>query len=333
MDPDNDGRLHMEPRPKVFICRTFPPAIVEPLARIAEVGSWPGDGAVPPDELIRGVQGCRAVITTLTEPVGPDLLAEAEDLAVISQMAAGYDNIDLEAARSRGIVVTNTPGVTTEATADVAWLLILMVARQAPVARSDLLEGRWRSWEVWRWAGKDLAGATLGVVGLGKIGAAVAARARGFGMQVVYHSRRRDPAAEERTGAQYCETLQDLLTVADVVSLHVPLSPATRHLIGQREFEAMREGAILINTARGGVVDEAALLAALDNGRLMGAGLDVFAQEPLDPASPLLRQPRIVALPHIGSATVRTRTAMARMAVENAIAVLTGQPEKAHRVI
>jgi len=254
------------------------------------------------------------LLSLVTDPVDADLLAACPDLKAIANMAVGTDNIDLEAAAERGIPIGNTPDVLTDATADLAFALLLALARHIPQSAAQVREGRWRTWEPAAGLGADLAGATLGIVGRGRIGDAVVRRAEGFGMQVLASSR--------RSGVP----LAELLERADFVSLHCPLTPATRHLIGTDALARMKPTAYLVNTARGGVVDQAALRLALIAGEIAGAALDVTDPEPLPADDPLLEAPNLLVVPHVGSATVRTRERMAEMAVENLLAALAGRP-------
>jgi glyoxylate reductase len=265
-----------------------------------------------------------AIIPLLSRRIGEAELKALPDLRIVANCAVGYDNIDLEAAAQHGVVVTNTPDVLTEATADLAWTLILAVARRLKEGQDLLAEGRWEGWHPTQLLGLELSGAVLGVVGAGRIGQAVARRAVGFGMRIIYADPAPRPELEQETGAEQV-ALAELLDRSDVVSLHVPSSSQTRRMFGRKEFSRMRAGALFINTARGELVDEEALLDALERGHLGGAGLDVFAQEPRVPDG-LVAHPRVVALPHLGSATTRTRQAMAELAVRNVRAVLEGEP-------
>lgn len=253
------------------------------------------------------------------------LLQEAPRLRVVSNMAVGVDNIDLAACTRRGIPVGNTPGVLTEATADLTMALLLAAARRLPESSRDAREGRWTTWSPTGWLGADLQGATLGIVGMGKIGQAVAARARGFGLRLLYADRHARPEAEESLGANRVE-LADLLKHSDFVSLHVPLTSETRHLVNEKTLRAMKRTALLVNTARGGVVDTAALVRALGEGWIGGAALDVTDPEPLAPNHPLYSFPNCLIVPHIGSATVGARRRMAELACENLLAGLEGRP-------
>ncbi|MGX6446883.1 2-hydroxyacid dehydrogenase [Patulibacter sp. S7RM1-6] len=283
----------------------------------------PDAGEIPDAaRLVDLAAGCDALVATQADPIGEELFAAAPTLRVVALAAVGYDAVDLDAAARHGVVVTNTPGVLAETTADLAVALMLL-ARRGLVAASDALRaGRWGAFDPTEFLGLDVAGATLGVVGYGEIGRAVARRGAGFGMTVLQHSR----SARRDDGLAAAVPLDELLERSDVVSLNVPRTPQTVGLIGARELDLIGPRGTLVNTARGGVVDEEALLAAVRAGRLHSAGLDVFAEEPLrDPGHPLLHEPRIVCLPHVGSASVETRTRMLHMAVRNVAAVLAGE--------
>jgi glyoxylate reductase len=252
--------------------------------------------------------------------------AAGEGLRIVANMAVGYDNIDVEAARERDIVVTNTPGVLDETTADVAFMLMLAAARRLGEGERMLRAGRWEWWGPKQLRGLDVWGKKLGILGRGRIGQAVARRGKGFGMEVLYHSRSRKKDAEKELGARYLD-LDDLLRESDFVSIHTPLTDETRHLIGERELDLLQETAVLVNTSRGPVVDEAALADALQNGRVFAAGFDVYEEEPkVHPK--LLDLENAVLAPHIGSATVETRDRMAAMAAENLRVVLRGEEPK-----
>jgi glyoxylate reductase len=279
------------------------------------------------DELIEAVRGASGVLSTATEKMDGEVMDTAgEGLRVIANMAVGYDNIDVKAARQRGVVVTNTPGVLDETTADVAFVLMLAAARRLGEGERLLRAGKWEWWGPKQLRGLDVWGKRLGVVGLGRIGQAVARRGRGFGMEILYHNRSRNGEAENELGARYLD-LDDLLRESDFISIHTPLTDETRHLMGERELGLMRETAVLVNTSRGPVVDEAALADALEDGRIFAAGLDVYEEEPkVHPK--LLELENVVLAPHIGSATIETRDRMATLAAENLRAVLGGEEPK-----
>jgi glyoxylate reductase len=284
---------------------------------------WTEHGRPPRAEVLRRVAGKDGLICLLTERIDDELLAAAPRLRVVANVAVGFDNVDLAACTRRKIAVTNTPGVLDETTADFAWTLLLAVARRLIEGDALARSGRWQSWNLDQLCGTDVWGKTLGILGFGRIGRAVARRARGFNMRIVYNSRTRAPdEAEQEFAAEFVER-DALLAQADFLSLHVPLTPETRHLMGAREFARMKPTAFLINTSRGPVVDEAALVAALESKKIAGAALDVYEREPQ--ISDRLRRPNVVLTPHMGSASVETRTKMAMMAVENAIAFFDGR--------
>jgi glyoxylate reductase len=314
----------MARRPLVFATRALPGSGFQRLAESAELRVWPGPGAPSPDQLRGELREAEGLLCLLTDRVDRALLAASPRLRVVSSCSVGLDHVDLDAARERGIPVGHTPGVLTETTAELAFALLLAAARRVAEADRFVRAGLWKAGQPWDpelLLGRDLHGATLGIVGLGAIGQAVARRALGFGMRVLGTS----PSRRELPGVTLRE-LAELLSESDFVSLHAPLSPATRNLLGAAELARMKPGAILVNTARGGLVDEAALVAALRSGRLAGAGLDVFASEPLPEGSPLLALDNVVLLPHIGSASIATRIRMADLAVENLLAGLEGRP-------
>ena len=283
----------------------------------------------PPErgELLEAVRGANGVLSTATEKIDGEIMdAAGNGLKVVANMAVGYDNIDVVAARERGVVVTNTPGVLDETTADVAFMLMLAAARRLGEGERVLRAGEWEWWGPKQLRGLDVWGRKLGILGLGRIGQAVARRARGFGMEILYHNRSRKEEAEKELGARYLE-LDELLGESDFISIHTPLTDETRHLIGEEELERMKPGAVLVNTSRGPVVDEAALADALDNGRIFAAGLDVYEEEPrVHPK--LLELENVVLAPHIGSASLETRDKMATLAAENLRAVLQGEQPK-----
>ncbi|MDH4045591.1 MAG: D-glycerate dehydrogenase [Gemmatimonadota bacterium] len=265
-----------------------------------------------------------ALVPLLSRVVGRAELAGLPRLRIVANCAVGIDNIDLDACAARGVFVTNTPDVLTDATADLTLALLLAVARRFKEGQALLEQGAWGGWDPRQLLGLELKGATLGIVGAGRIGQAVGRRAHAFGMRLCYTSRKPKPTFELETGALRLP-LNEVLERSDVVTLHVPSFPTTHHLIGTPQLAGMRRGALLINTARGDVVDEAAVVSALQSGHLGGVGLDVFAREPHVP-DVLVRHPRAVVLPHLGSATVRTRRAMAALAVRNVRAYLDGEP-------
>ena len=312
-------------KPRVAVTRKIPDAVLERLRERCEVILWPKeDEPVPRDVLEDMVRDADGLYCLLTETVDDALLAAAPKLKVVSNMAVGYNNIDVEAASRRRIMVTNTPGVLTETTADLTFALLLATARRLVEASDFLRQGRWKTWSPMLLTGMDVYGATLGIIGMGRIGEAVARRAKGFDMRILYHNRTRREEAERTLGVEYAP-LDDLLEQSDFVVILAPLTPETRGLIGERELRRMKRTAVLINSARGGIVDEDALYRALKEGEIWAAGLDVFEEEPVKPDHPLLSLPNVVALPHIGSASVRTRMRMAEMAADNLLDALSGR--------
>jgi glyoxylate reductase len=300
---------------RVFVTRRLPGDAVDRLAAAGhEVDVWPEPSPPAPEALGEHTAQVDALLCMLTDRIDSDLLDAAPRLRAIANYAVGSDNIDVEAARARGIAVGVTPGVLTDATADIAFALLLAIARRLPEGEAAVRGGEWTTWEPDWLLGRDVHGATLGIVGRGRIGDAVARRAEGFGMTVVHHSR--------SSGIP----LEELLERADFVSLHVPLTPETRHLIGAAALARMQPTAYLVNTARGGVVNQDALATALRDGTIAGAALDVTDPEPLPPDDPLLDAPNLIVLPHLGSATHATRRAMAELAVDNLLAALDGKP-------
>jgi glyoxylate reductase len=311
-------------KPRVLVTRHVYPAAIAILQEDCIVDYRDRRDVMDEVQLAKKLQHAQGVVCQLTDPMTAGVIAQAPHLRVISQVAVGYDNIDVQAATERGIVVTNTPGVLDEATADLAFALLLAVARRVPEAERYLREGRWQRWDVDLLCGGDVHGRTLGIVGLGRIGRAVARRARGFSMRILYSGPRPAPAAVEAELQARHVPLDALLQQSDFVSLHVPLREETTHLIGVEQLSRMKRAAFLINTSRGPVVDEAALAAALEEGLLAGAGLDVFEHEPAVHPS-LLEQPGVVLLPHVASATTSVRTLMCSLAAQDCAAVLRGE--------
>jgi glyoxylate reductase len=311
-------------KPRVLITRVLPEPALEVVRQACEVQIDPLDQPLTPTALRQAVVDKQGVLCLVTDRIDVPVLDAAAGLKVVSNVAVGYDNIDVAAATQRGILVTNTPGVVTESTADLTWSLLCSVARRIAEGDRYIRAGKWRDWTLLLMAGSDIHGRTLGICGMGRIGQAVARRAKGFQMRILYHNRQRlDSAIESELNATWVEK-HTLLQQADFVSLHVPLSPATTHFIGAAELRMMRSTAYLINAARGPVVDEVALIQALQQGWIAGAALDVFEHEPHVP--PALRAlENVVLVPHIGSASVATRTRMAVMAAENLVAVLRGE--------
>ncbi len=338
--------------PKIFITRKLPQPVMDRLNAFCEIEVGAEHGILDREALLRGVQNADGLICLLTDKIDRELIAAGSKLKVIANVAVGYNNIDVNAARERAIYVTNTPDVLTDATADLTWALILGITRRVVEADAFLREGNFTGWDFDMLLGAGLSGKTLGIIGYGRIGRAVARRASGFGMSVIYCGRddiayRDDPRhgammnARQSGGAtsplnQSARiegfaarrvNFNRLLETADIISLHVPLAATTTHLIDAAAFAQMKSSAYIINTARGPIIDEAALVEALQQKRVAGAGLDVFEFEPRVTEA-LLSMKNTILLPHIGSATLETRTAMASLAAENAIDVLSGRPPR-----
>jgi glyoxylate reductase len=315
------------PRPhrKVFVTRAIDPAALARLRAAAEVEIWPGAMPPPARHLRRALSRADAVLSMVTDQIDARLITSAPHLRVISNLAVGVDNIDIDAATCAGIAVGHTPGVLTEATADLAFGLLMAAARRIAEGDRHVRAGKWRTWGPMTLLGHDVHSATLGIIGFGAIGQAMARRARGFGMRVLYLKHRSSKQKADRRAGAVSVSLARLLAESDFVSIHVPLTRKTRHMIGAREFSRMKPGAILINTARGAVVDQAAMLAALKSCRLAGAGLDVTDPEPIAQHHPLLRLDNVVITPHIGSASIATRGRMAAIAVANILDVFAGR--------
>ena len=309
-------------RPSILLTGKIPSSVLATLESIGDVEQFHKDGVdvIPHDELVTRIAGKQALVSMITNAVDAAVIEAGRDLKVIANAAVGYNNIDLAAARARGVIVTNTPGVLTDATADLTWALILGITRRIGEGERLVRRGGWKGWTFDFMLGSELRGKQLGIVGYGGIGRAVAARGRAFGMRIAYTSRTptNDPGAEAMP-------LDRLLATSDIVSLHCPLSPETRHLIDQPALARMKRSAYLINTSRGPVVDEKALAWALRSHLIAGAGLDVFEQEPNVEAE-LLTLENVMLVPHLGSGTVETRTAMADLAARNVAAVLSGEP-------
>lgn len=308
---------------KVFITRALPTTL-EALHHIAEVDVWPERQPPPYTVLRQQVQQIDGLLCLLTDPIDQALIAEVPGLKVISQMAVGYDNIDVATATAQRIPVGHTPGVLTDATADLTWALLMAAARRVVEGDRFTRSGQWQTWEPDLLLGPDIAGATLGIVGFGRIGQAVARRALGFGMRVLYTNRHPFPTNLEQSLNATRVSFEQLLHESDFVSIHTPLSPETHHLFQAPQFAQMKRSAILINTARGPIVDPVALHQALSTGQIAGAALDVTDPEPISLDSPLLTSENLIITPHIGSASVQTRKTMADMAIANLIAGLQG---------
>lgn len=306
---------------RVYISNGLPEDLVAPLRSVADVEMWNEKGPVPRATLLEEVELCDGLLSMLVDSVDQDLLSAAPRLRVVSQMAVGVDNIDLDACRARGLVVGHTPDVLTETTADTAFALMSASLRRIPEGAAAVKEGRWGPWDPWWMLGDDIHGLTLGIVGMGRIGQAVLRRSMGFGMDVLYSTR-----TPKDVGGASPARLEDLLGRSDVVMLTAPLTEETWHLIDGAALDLMKETAHLVNVSRGPLVDTDALVVALRQRRIAGAALDVTDPEPLPSGHPLLSLPNCLVVPHIGSASVRTRRAMADLAVRNLIAGLSGKP-------
>ena len=317
-----------ELKPIIFITRKLPEEAVAPLREKFTVRMWEEEEIqVPEDVLAKEAKDASALWTMLSDKISRELIASSPKLKVISNLAVGFNNIDTEAAKEHGVVVTNTPGILTETTADLAFALLLASARRVTEAERTVRDGDWKSWSAMQLTGMDVFGATLGIIGMGRIGEAAARRAKGFDMRVLYNNRNRKLESEEQYGFEYAE-LDSLLQESDFVLLFAPLTPETKNLIGERELKLMKKTAILLNVARGGIIDETALYNALKDGTIWGAGLDVFEVEPVPLDHPLLTLPNVTVLPHIGSASIRTRLAMMDMNAQAISDVLEGkEPE------
>ncbi|KOS63099.1 D-glycerate dehydrogenase [Lysinibacillus agricola] len=301
---------------KLFITRKFPTHIVEPLKEYYDIEQWEEEEIViPREKLLAAVADCEVLWVTIADQVDEELLLHAPNLKLVTNLAVGFNNIDVKALRQRGIMATNTPGVLTNTTADLVLGLLLATARRIPESERYLRDGKWKSWYPMQLVGKDVSGATIGIIGMGRIGQAVARRAKGFDMKILYNNRRRRHEVEEMYGFQY-ESLEDLLKQSDFVVIMTPYNNDTIGLIGAEELALMKDDAVLINASRGGIIDENALYDTLKNGKLWAAGLDVFEHEPIALDHPLLTLPNVVALPHIGSASLQTRTAMLMLNVK-----------------
>ena len=311
------------PKPKVFAPHGLFDAARQILQKSCDVQYWTKPGRPPREEVLQQVKEKEGLICLLTEKVDEDLLREAPNLRIAANVAVGFDNIDVAACSKRGVAATNTPGVLDETTADFAWTLLMAVARRLSEAEALARSGNWKNWDLDQLVGTDVWGKTLGIVGFGRIGRAVARRARGFQMKVIYTDAVRPAEEVEKELKVEFREMNALLAESDFISVHVPLLPETRGLVDLPKFHRMKPTAFLINTSRGPVVDEAALVAALESGKIAGAGLDVYENEPF--IHPGLKRANVVLAPHIASASLETRTKMACIAAENVVALFTGQ--------
>jgi glyoxylate reductase len=309
---------------KVFATGPLPKPVKEKLARFADLKLWEEPTAISDEELLEQIKDRTAVVCLLGDKISAEVMDAAPELKLVANVAVGFDNVDLVHAQKRGILVVNTPGVLDNATADLAFGLLLACARRIVEADQYVREHQWQGWRTDLLLGTDLSGKTLGIVGMGRIGEAMGRRALGFGMKIIYTRKgneEKDHRLNRELGARRV-SLPELISSSDVISIHSPLNHETRHLIGKVELSRVRKHCILINTARGAVVDQKALIAALQDGKLAGAGLDVFEDEPQVPDE-LIALKNVVLVPHIGSATNETRVAMAQLAVEGLIAAFT----------
>ncbi|WP_261131609.1 D-glycerate dehydrogenase [Bacillus sp. Marseille-Q3570] len=312
-------------KPTIYITRKIDDQIVEKIRETCEIEMWPEeDTPVPRSVLEEKIQKIDGLFCLLTETIDKTLLEKAENLKVVSNLAVGYNNIDIQSAKEKGITVTNTPGVLTETTADLTFALMMATARRLVEGSSYLRAGEWKTWSPMQLTGHDIYGANLGIIGMGRIGEALAKRALGFDMNVVYHNRSRKQEAEEKYSITYV-SMDQLLKESDFVCVLTPYTKETHDLIGEKELSLMKETAILINTARGGIVNEEALYNTLKDNKIWAAGLDVFEEEPVPLDHPLLTLPNVVTLPHIGSASIKTRLKMANVAADNLIKSLKNE--------
>lgn len=312
-------------KPRVYVTRRIAQEALDMIGQVARMEIWPGELPPPCEVLLEKVRDVDGLLTLLTDKIDGPLMEAAPKLKVISNLAVGYDNIDIPEATKRGIVVGNTPEVLTETTADFAFALLMAAARRVVEADGFTRKGYWKTWGPMIMLGQDIHHATLGIVGLGRIGAAVAKRAKGFDMKVLYYDEQRRSDVEKQLGVEFVSELSTLLSSSDFISLHVPLSPQTYHLIGATEFAAMKSTAILVNTSRGPMVDQKALYEALKSHQIFMAAIDVTETEPISPDDPLLTLDNIIIAPHIASASFATRSKMATMAAENLSAGLCSQ--------
>ncbi|MCL7749337.1 2-hydroxyacid dehydrogenase [Halalkalibacter alkaliphilus] len=311
---------------KVVITRHLPNDVTKELVDNFDVVMWGKENEpIPRKQLLEEIKDADGLFTNVADQIDYELLERAPKLKVISTMAVGYDNIDINEARNRGIMVGHTPGVLTEATADLTFALLMAAGRRIVEGMDVIRQNEWNSWGPFFLTGQGIYRKSIGIIGMGRIGLSVARRAKGFQMDILYHNRSHNKEAEEELNATYCE-LEELLTKADYIVLLAPSTKDTYKMIGKAEFVKMKQTAVFINTSRGTNVDEEALYHALQSGEIFAAGLDVFDQEPIDSEHPLLKLRNVTALPHIGSASIETRIEMARLACENLLNGLKGQP-------
>jgi len=311
-------------KPKVFVTRLLPKEAMDRIHSNCEATVWDGELPPPREVLLKNVVDVEGLLSLLTDKIDAELMDKAPKLKVVSNYAVGFDNVDIAEATKRGIIVGNTPGVLTDTTADFAFTLIMSAARRVAEGDRYVRAGKWRTWGPMLLLGQDVYGSTLGIIGLGRIGAAVARRAKGFNMRTMYYDVIRQKQYEDELGIEYA-TLDKVLTESDFITIHTNLTPETHHLISTKQFEKMKRTCILVNTSRGPIVDNMALYEALRSGKILYAGLDVTEPEPLPANHPLLTLDNVIIAPHIASASVVTRTKMGLIAADNLIAGLKGQ--------
>ncbi|SDI27801.1 2-hydroxyacid dehydrogenase [Alteribacillus bidgolensis] len=312
-------------KPYVYMTRKMPASIVEKLEAECDVGMWEKEEEPVPEEVLeKELQTADALFCTISDPVNKENINQAENLKIIATMAVGFNNIDVEAAAARNIQIAHTPGVLSETTADLTFALLMAAARRIPEGIEVIKNNEWGAWAPFFLTGQDIHQARLGIIGMGRIGEAVAKRGTGFDMDIVYHNRSRKPETEKEIGARYVE-LDELLETSDFVCVMTPYTNETHHMMNREAFQKMKNTAIFINSSRGGTVDEEALFEALKNGDIRGAGLDVFENEPISADHRLLSLPNVTALPHIGSASENTRWKMAEMTANHILQGLRGE--------
>ena len=311
-------------KPKVYVTRLLPKDAMDKIHSFCDAKVWEGELPPPRNILLENVTDIEGLLSLLTDKIDAELMNRARKLRVISNCAVGFDNIDVQEATKRGIIVSNTPGVLTDTTADFAFALLMAAARRVVEGDRVVRAGKWKTWGPMILLGQDIHGATLGIIGLGRIGSAVAKRAKGFGMRILYSDVVRNKQAEEELGIEYVD-IDTLFTRSDFITIHTNLTPETHHLIDQKQFEKMKRTAVLVNTSRGPIVDNMALYDALRSGKIAYAALDVTEPEPIPADHPLLTLDNVIVVPHIASASVATRTKMGLMAADNLIAGLKGE--------
>jgi glyoxylate reductase len=316
-------------KPYVFITRKLPEETLRNLQEIADVVMWPQEEEpIPREKLLKEAKRADGLLSMLSDKIDAELLSNAPHLKVVANLAVGYDNIDVDVATSRGIAICNTPDVLSDTTADLTFALLMATARRLIESAEYVKDGQWKNWGPLLLAGTDIHHKTIGIIGMGRIGQAVAKRATGFEMEILYHNRSRNEVAEKELGATYCN-FDEMIEKSDFIVCLAPLTAQTRGMFNEQVFKKMKPSAIFVNASRGYVVDEQALFQALTTGEIKAAGLDVFRNEPIGAEHPLLSLPNVVALPHIGSASVETRMIMAELACRNIANVLIGQKPEA----